>query len=119
MTFMSPPGVPPEWSSADYFDDSESLRPFASRKEVVAAIHKVVASTSRTRSELARYAGRLVRAANRLAQAADATRNSDLMTASATLRKAADAVEHARALLVQSKGYLDGPPPTRGRPRRR
>ena len=112
---MSPPGVPPEWSSADYFDDNEALRPFTSRKEVVTAVRKIVESTSRTHSELARYARRLVRAANRLAQAADATRNSDLMNASATLRKAADVVEHARTLLAQSKGYLDGPPPTRGR----
>jgi hypothetical protein len=101
---MSPPGMTPEWSSDDYFDDdgADLQWPPRNTRELRAAVGKSLATAAHSQEELAKHVRALSLAATRLEQAAERTSDPYLAGAREQLRQAAVVVNRARTLLQET-----------------
>jgi ABC-type transporter Mla subunit MlaD len=106
---MSPPGIPPEWSSSDYFDDDDPDWPINNIGDLREAVQKCLATAARSGEDLGGHFDALTRAAARLAQTSPESQY--LVDASANVAYAADAVAQAHALLQAAvedgRSYLE------------
>jgi hypothetical protein len=107
---MSPPGIPPEWSSPDYFDDDDADWPIQNIEDLREAVEKCLATAARSGNELANHVDALSRAADRLDQTARGSHY--LNDASENATYAAEAVAQARvflqAVVEDGTSYLTG-----------
>ncbi|UQU62508.1 hypothetical protein COUCH_26175 [Couchioplanes caeruleus] len=107
---MSSPGIPPEWSSSDYFDDDDPDWPINNIGDLREAVEKCLVTAARSEEDLQGHFDALTRAAARLAQTSPESQL--LVDASANVAYAADAVAQARALLQAAfedgRSYLAG-----------